>query len=572
MQKILRVLIIIAMLITAYLLVLAWQKDYANAPAPSADAVTPSVSTSTGSDIPTSTGVSDSDIPVATVSDQPNTQGVSEMSQAQSGELIDVTTDRYHVKIDPQGGNVVYAALRDYDATLDSEQPFVLLENSSERVYIAQSGLIDTNNNGDGIDKPQSPANYSYQSSSYSMQDGQETLEVPLVYRQDGLRVTKTFTFTRGKYPISVNYNVNNTTGKDWNGTLFAQLKRDSSKDPGMGGKGALSMATYLGGAWGTPDDEYNKLKFKNFNDDELNASSNNGWVGIVQHYFVSAWTPENFTGKFFSRETANGDYIIGMLSQPIMVPADKQANVTATLYAGPKVQKELGGFAPGFEKTVDYGWAWPISKFLFLILSTIHSVVGNWGWAIIGLTLSVKLALMWISHKSYYSMAKMRALAPRLAALKEEHGDDRMKMSQEMMAIYKEEKVNPMAGCLPILLQMPIFLGLYYMLVESVELRHAPWILWIQDLSSMDPWFILPILMGASMFAQQSFSPQPTDPMQAKVMKFLPIIFTLFMLFFPAGLVLYWTVNNLFTMGQQFLVNKQVEKEQREKAANMAS
>ncbi|WP_019672118.1 membrane protein insertase YidC [Psychrobacter lutiphocae] len=572
MQKILRVLIIIAMLITAYLLVLAWQKDYANAPAPSADAVTPSVSTTTGSDIPTSSGVSDSDIPVSSVTDIPGTPQVGETTEVASDQLINVTTDRYQVKIDPQGGNLVYAALRDYNATLDSENPFVLLENSAQRVYIAQSGLIDFNNNGDGIDKPGNPAKYSYQSSSYDMQPGQDILEVPLVYEQDGLRVTKTFVFTRGKYPINVNYNINNTTDKDWNGTLFAQLKRDSSKDPGMDGKGALSMATYLGGAWGVPNDEYNKLKFKNFNDGELTANSSKGWVGIVQHYFVSAWTPGNFTGKFFSRETANGDYIIGMLSQPLAVPVNKQINVNATLYAGPKVQEQLKGFAPGFEKTVDYGWAWPISKFLFLILSTIHSVVGNWGWAIIGLTLSVKLALMWISHKSYYSMAKMRALAPRLAALKEEHGDDRMKMSQEMMAIYKEEKVNPMAGCLPILLQMPIFLGLYYMLVESVELRHAPWILWIQDLSSMDPWFILPILMGASMFAQQSFSPQPTDPMQAKVMKFLPIIFTLFMLFFPAGLVLYWTVNNLFTMGQQYLVNKKVEKEQREKAANAAS
>ena len=568
MQKILRVLIIIAMLITAYLLVLAWQKDYANVPDTSADA-TPSVSTSnTGTDVPTSTGASD--IPAATAStatDIPSSEVGGDTSIAKEGSVIDVTTDLYQIKIDPVGGDVVYAALRDYDATLDSEDPFVLLENSGKRVYVAQSGLIGPN----GIDTSAGRAKYSYQSDSYVLQPGQKTLEVPLTYKQDnGVTVTKTFTFTEGKYPISVNYNINNTSNNAWNGQLFAQLKRDDSKDPGMRDKGALSMATYLGGAWGTPDDDYNKLKFGDFNDGELTANSKDGWVGVVQHYFVSAWTPQNFQGKFFSRESG-GDYFIGMNSEPLVVPANKQKDIAATLYAGPKDQKALIEVAPGLNKTVDYGFLWPISKVLFAILEGIHKFIGNWGWSIIALTVLVKLALMWFSNKSYYSMAKMRAIAPRLQELKEEHGDDRMKMSQEMMAIYKEEQVNPMAGCLPILLQMPIFLALYWVLVESVELRHAPWILWIQDLSAMDPWFILPILMGASMFAQQMFSPQPTDPMQAKVMKFLPIIFTLFMMFFPAGLVLYWTVNNLFTMGQQYLVNKRVEREQREKAARKA-
>ena len=348
-----------------------------------------------------------------------------------------------------------------------------------------------------------------------------------------------------------------------WQGQLFAQLKRDDSKDPGMSGKGALSMATYLGGAWGTPDDPYNKLKFGKFNDGSLTTTSDKGWVGIVQHYFVSAWTPENFTGKFFSRESGN-DYFIGFNSQPVNVAPNKQATLSATLYAGPKVQSELKDVAVGLNKTVDYGLLWPISKVLFAILDGIHKIIGNWGWSIILLTVLVKIALLWFSNKSYYSMAKMRAIAPRLAALKEEHGDDRMKMSQEMMGIYKEEKVNPMAGCLPILMQMPIFLALYWVLVESIELRHAPWILWIQDLSAMDPWFILPLLMGASMFVQQQLNPQPTDPMQAKVMKFLPIIFTAFMLFFPAGLVLYWTVNNLFSMTHQYFVNKKVEEEQK--------
>ena len=552
MQKIFRVMIIIAMLITAYLLILAWRDDYADEPA--VDTVS-QAATSVGADIPSTSGAA-GDIPVQTL---PTDTSVPVATPSKDAGLITVMTDRYDIKINPEGGDIVYAALKQYDATLDSETPFVLLENNSNRVYIAQSGLIGK----DGIDTAEGRATYSHSANSYTMTDGQQTLSVPLTYQKDGVTITKTFTFTNDKYPIDVSYQIQNASAQPWQGQLFAQLKRDSSKDPGMSDKGALSMATYLGGAWGTPDDPYNKLKFGKFNDSELTTTSDEGWVGIVQHYFVSAWTPENFTGKFFSRETGD-DYFIGFNSQPVNVAANKQVTLSATLYAGPKVQAELKDVAVGLNKTVDYGLLWPISKILFAILDGIHNIIGNWGWSIIMLTVLVKFALMWFSNKSYYSMAKMRAIAPRLAALKEEHGDDKMKMSQEMMGIYKEEKVNPMAGCLPILMQMPIFLALYWVLVESVELRHAPWILWIQDLSAMDPWFILPLLMGASMFIQQQLNPQPTDPMQAKVMKFLPIIFTAFMLFFPAGLVLYWTVNNLFSMSHQYIVNKKVQEEQK--------
>ena len=557
MQKIFRVMIIIAMLITAYLLILAWRDDYADAPA--VDTV-PETATSVGADIPSTSGAA-GDIPVQTLPVDKGTvdNGTVTATPAVNAGLITVTTDRYDIKINPEGGDIVYAALKQYDATLDSDKPFVLLENNSNRVYVAQSGLIGKN----GIDTAEGRAKYSHTANNYVMEKGQQTLSVPLTYKKDGVTVTKTFTFTQDKYPIDISYQIQNASAAAWQGQMFAQLKRDDSKDPGMSDKGALSMATYLGGAWGTPDDPYNKLKFGKFNDGELLTTSDKGWVGIVQHYFVSAWTPENFTGKFFSRETGD-DYFIGFNSQPVNVGPNKQVTLNATLYAGPKVQSELKDVAVGLNQTVDYGLLWPISKILFAILDGIHKVIGNWGWSIILLTILVKFALMWFSNKSYYSMAKMRAIAPRLAALKEEHGDDRMKMSQEMMGIYKEEKVNPMAGCLPILMQMPIFLALYWVLVESVELRHAPWILWIQDLSAMDPWFILPLLMGASMFIQQQLNPQPADPMQAKVMKFLPIIFTAFMLFFPAGLVLYWTVNNLFSMTHQYIVNKKVEEEQK--------
>ncbi|WP_227428889.1 membrane protein insertase YidC [Psychrobacter sp. I-STPA6b] len=564
MQKILRLLIIIAMLITAYLLILAWQKDYP----PGADSTSvvdaPSAQVSTSTDIP-SASVADGDVPTTSTA---STVPAGNQAPASATGLISVTTDYYDIKINPVGGDIVYAALRPYSATLGSKERFVLFENTAQRVYVAQSGLIGQ----DGVDTNSERAKYQYQSNQYVMQPNQETLTVPLTLTKDGVTITKSFTFTKGKYPIDVSYTIDNETGKTWQGQLYTQIKRDGSKDPGMADKGALSMATYLGGAWGTPDDDYNKLKFKDFNDGELKSvSSDAGWVGVVQHYFVSAWTPKNFTGHFFSNEVS-GNYFIGMKSQPISIAPKSQETISAVLYAGPKIQADLKGVAEGLNKTVDYGYLWPISKVLFALLEGIHKVIGNWGWSIIVLTILVKIALMWFSNKSYYSMAKMRALAPRLQALKDEYGDDRMRMSQEMMALYKEEKVNPMAGCLPILLQMPIFLALYWVLVESVELRHAPWILWIHDLSAMDPYFILPIFMGVTMFAQQMLNPQPTDPMQAKVMKFLPIIFTIFMLFFPAGLVLYWIVNNLFTIMQQYIVNKKVEKEQKQKEVKILS
>lgn len=559
MQKILRYLIIVAMLITSYLLILAWQKDYGNVNA-NAPAATMANSQTNHADVPNGAMTSvNGDVPVATAA-----QGaLPASSQTQASQLISVQTDKYDIRINPIGGDVVYAALREQDATLDNDHPFVLLQNDANRVYVAQSGLIGRN----GIDDANGRAAYSAPANQFVMQPNQDKLSVPLTYQKDGVTVTKTFTFTKGQYPIDVSYNINNTSKQPWQGQLYAQLKRDGSKDPGLADKGAISMATYLGGAWGTPDSQYNKLKFGDFNDTKLNVSTDKGWVAMVQHYFVSAWVPKGYTANFYSRET-DKEHIIGFTSNAVEVAPNKQVTLNSTLYAGPKEPAKLGAVAEGLDKTVDYGILWPISKVIFWMLQAIHNIVQNWGWSIILLTIVIKLLLMPIANKSYYSMAKIRMVAPRLQALKDEFGDDRMRMSQEMMKIYKEEKVNPMAGCLPVLLQMPIFLALYWVLVESVQLRHAPWIGWIHDLSSMDPYFILPLLMGAAMFFQQHLNPQPTDPMQAKVMKFMPIIFTVFMLFFPAGLVLYWTVNNLFSMAQQYIINKKVEAEQKRKDA----
>lgn len=540
MLKIFRALLMVGMLITTYLLVIAWRDD--NARAPVAVAPTPIAGLSaTGVPLPAAA------LPTPTVS-------------VSSADVVSVHTPRYDIKIDLNGGDVVYAALINHSAALDSREPFVLLENQA-RTYVAQTGILGVG--GAKFDTDTARTKYHAAKRNYTWADAQNgILSVPLRVQENGVYITKTYQFS-ADYPIKLSTNIINQGQDAWTGQIFAQLKRDNSKDPSLADKGMMGLATYLGGAWGTPSSPYQKFKFGNFAKDPLVGGQKDGWVGIIQHYFVSAWSP-SYTPNFYTRKiNADGEQnIIGYTSPTIRVDAGKQITLTDTLYAGPKIQSQMAKVATGLEQSVDYGFLWPISKFLFALLENIHKVVGNWGWSIIILTLVVKTALLWFSTKSYASMAKMRIIAPKLAALKEKYGDDRMAMSQAMMQIYKDEKVNPMAGCLPIFLQMPIFLALYWVLVESIELRHAPWILWIKDLSAMDPWFVLPIIMGATMFLQQMFSPQPTDPMQAKIMRYLPIVFALFMLFFPAGLVLYWTVNNIFSMAHQHIVNRHVDKQ----------
>ncbi len=578
MQQWARIAILGAMFVVAYLLILAWQKDYGNAetqPQQQAAVVSHEVS----ADLPNGqTATAASDVPQANISAQ-QTQ-TTDATAPVSQQLISVQTDLYHLWINPKGGDIVRVELLNHDKNKDSDAPFVMLESNDKRTYVAQSGLI-------GLNGPDSSRNgrpnYEVEKLSYSLEDAKavqnqdgeavKVLNVPMVYKTaDGVEIIKTFSFKQGEYPIVVNHKVVNRSGQNWQGQMFGQIKRDNSDDPGKSDQGIFTLGTFLGGAWGTPDEHYNKLKFDNFTEEKLNVEATGGWVAVVQHYFVSAWVPGNlkltqangqpYSAKLESRKSGDNMNIIGFTSPTINVPAGTVAEVDATFYSGPKIQSELKDLATGLNQTVDYGWLWPIAKLLFVGLEFFHGLVGNWGWAIILLTILVKLILWPLSSKSYRSMAKMRVIAPEMQRMKEEFGEDRMRFSQEMMALYKREQVNPLAGCLPLLLQMPIFLALYWVLMESVELRHAPWLLWIQDLSAMDPWFILPLIMGATMYIQQMLNPQPTDPMQAKVFRIMPVIFTVFLLFFPAGLVLYWIVNNLITILQQGLINKSVEKD----------
>ena len=576
MQQWARIAILGAMFVVAYLLILAWQKDYGNAET-QPQQETAVVSQEVSADLPNAqTATAASDVPQANVPAQQATDATAPVSQ----QLISVQTDLYHLWINPKGGDIVRVELLNHDKNKDSDEPFVMLESDAKRTYVAQSGLI-------GLNGPDSSRNgrpsYELEKTAYTLADAKavknkdgenvKVLSVPMVFKTaDGVEIIKTFNFTEGEYPVVVNHKVINRSGQAWQGQMFGQIKRDNSEDPGKSDQGIFTLGTFLGGAWGTPDEHYNKLKFDNFVEEKLSTEAKGGWVAMVQHYFVSAWVPGNlkltqgngeaYTAKLESRKSTDNMNIIGFTSPTFNVPAGTVAEIDATFYSGPKIQSELKDLATGLNQTVDYGWLWPIAKLLFVGLEFFHGLVGNWGWAIILLTILVKLILWPLSSKSYRSMAKMRVIAPEMQRMKEEFGEDRMRFSQEMMALYKREQVNPLAGCLPLLLQMPIFLALYWVLMESVELRHAPWMLWIQDLSSMDPWFILPLIMGATMYIQQMLNPQPTDPMQAKVFKIMPVIFTVFLLFFPAGLVLYWIVNNLITILQQTLINKSVAKD----------
>jgi YidC/Oxa1 family membrane protein insertase len=575
MQQWARYAILGAMFVVTYLLILAWQKDYGSEATPAQQPQSAAVvSAEVSADLPSGqTATVATDVPQANIPAQQTTDATAPVSQ----QLISVQTDLYHLWINPKGGDVVRLELLNHDKNKDSDDSFVMLESDKQRTYVAQSGLIGQN--GPDSSRAGRPV-YEVEKMNYTLADAksvqgqdQQVLTVPMVYKTaDGVEIIKTFTFKKGEYPIVVSHKVVNRSAQVWQGQMFGQLKRDNSADPGQSDQGIFTLGTFLGGAWGTPDEQYNKLKFDNFVEEKLSTEAKGGWIAVVQHYFVSAWVPgqlkltqadgEAYSAKLESRKSADETNIISFTSPVFTVPVGTVAEVDATLYSGPKIQSELKDLAAGLNQTVDYGWLWPVAKLLFIGLEFFHGLVGNWGWAIILLTILVKLILWPLSSKSYRSMAKMRVIAPEMQRMKEEFGEDRMRFSQEMMALYKREQVNPLSGCLPLLLQMPIFLALYWVLMESVELRHAPWLLWIQDLSAMDPWFILPLLMGLTMYIQQSLNPQPTDPMQAKVFKIMPVIFTVFLLFFPAGLVLYWIVNNLITILQQGLINKSVEKD----------
>ncbi|WP_028767779.1 membrane protein insertase YidC [Shewanella fidelis] len=536
-----RNILLIGLLFVSFLLWQQWQADKAPQP----------VAAQTQSSIPAST-VAD-----AHSSDVPDADSVVPETVTASKELITVYTDQLEIKIDPVGGDIVYSALLAHKLEENGDDPFVLLEQTNDIYYIAQSGLIGR----DGIDSTvNGRAHFDSASREYKLADGQDTLTVPLTYVSDkGVTYTKVFVFTRGKYNIAVDYQINNTSDVQLQVQMYGQIKHSIKES-----ESSMMMPTYRGAAFSTTDTRYEKYTFDDMADKNLDKSTLGGWVAMLQHYFVSAWVPPaDDKNIIFSSISAGGLANIGFRGALYNIAPGSEQSIKAEFYVGPKDQKALSALSDSLNLVVDYGFLWWLAVPIYKLLMFFQSIVGNWGIAIILITLTVRGLLYPLTKAQYTSMAKMRNLQPKLAELKDRFGDDRQKMGQAMMELYKKEKVNPMGGCLPILLQMPIFIALYWVLLESVELRHAPFMLWITDLSVQDPYYVLPILMGISMFIMQKMQPMaPTmDPMQVKMMQWMPVIFTVFFLWFPAGLVLYWLVGNLVAITQQKIIYAGLEK-----------
>lgn len=472
-------------------------------------------------------------------------------------QLVSVATDNLEIKIDTYGGDIVKAALRKHKVKLNGDEPFILLNRSESHTYIAQSGLVGANGTATGKQR----AIYSVNQTNFTLAEGSDSLVVDLVHQQDQATITKRFTFTRNSYVVDVEFLIDNQSAQPWQANLFAQIKRDSYKPAANLGPG---IKPFVGAAITTDETNYDKFSFDDLDEESVKVKKQGGWVALVQHYFLSAWVPSQDTTNNYSLRKLSGQdiYLMGFTSQRTTVAANDRGSIAAKFYVGPKNIRVLESLAPHLDLTIDYGFLWFIAKPLFYALDWFHSLAGNWGVAIILLTMAIKLVFFYPSALSYRSMAKMRKVQPLMLDLKERFGDDRQKMSMEMMKLYKREKVNPVSGCLPMLMQMPVFIALYWMIMESVELRHSPFIFWIQDLSVKDQFFILPLVMGAAMWFQQRLNPAPPDPMQAKVMQMMPFVFTAMFLFFPAGLVLYWVVNQTLSITQQWVITRQIENE----------
>ena len=469
-----------------------------------------------------------------------------------SGQRISVVTDLYKADIETTGGDLRRLELLKHRAADNDKTNFVLLDDAANPMtYVAQTGLI-------GADLPTHKAVFTTSATSYQMQPDQDSLEVRLNWLSNGVSVDKIYTFHRNRYAIDVTYEVKNGSASAITPAVYYQIVHDN-----LSNQGSKLMPTFTGGAYYSEATKFKKLKFADMDKEALKLSSNDGWVGLLQHYFVSAWIPKDgLVRDFYSKKINEHMYTIGSKSALATIAPGATLVVPARLFSGPQTKVDLISTAPGLEYTVDYGWLTVVATPLFWMLSKIHALVSNWGVAIILLTVLIKAAFFRLSASSYRSMAQMRELAPRLEAMKAKFGDDRQKMQAAMMELYKKEKINPMGGCLPILVQIPVFISLYWMLLGSVELRHAPFFGWIQDLSAIDPFYILPILMGATMIIQTRLNPKPADPLQAKVMTWMPVVFSVFFFFFPAGLVLYWLVNNVLSITQQWYINKMIHAE----------
>jgi len=480
----------------------------------------------------------------------------------QQAKRIFVETDVLRLEIDSKGGDIRVVDLIKYPKTSkDDKEAFRLMSDDNKDLYIAQSGFAGkSKTEGTVVAAPNHNSIYKVEKTEYKLADGKDALKVDLYWKSpENVLFVKSYELKRGSYQINVSHSIQNNSNKTWRGNLYQQLQRLDYEDENQ----SSFIYTYTGGVIYSPEDKYQKIDFSDMADEDLNRDIKDGWAAIIQHYFLAAWIPPvGSQQSYYTRDLNQSRYVIGMkASNEVQVAKGSTQTLNNILFVGPKIQEELEKIAPGLELTVDYGVLTFIAKPIFWLMTHIHNIVGNWGWTIILLTLLIKLVFYKLSEASYKSMANMRKVQPRLAAMKERFGSDRQKMNQAMMKMYKEEKINPLGGCLPILVQIPVFISLYWVLLESVELRQAEWMFWFTDLSAKDPYFVLPLLMGITMYIQQKLNPPPMDPMQAKIMQALPFVFTIFFAFFPAGLVLYWVVNNALSIAQQWYITKIVIK-----------
>jgi len=550
----LRFLLLFALAVVLLLIYQAWMQDYGLPPAPS-EAIRQAVTT----EAPPA-AVSDGPPEISEVPDVPRPSAVAASApsvQPATEDPIRVETDRLRLEISRRGGTIISAWLKDYAVTAEATAAkFRLLKPSPPNMFIAQSGLL-------GGEKGQLPTHqaifFSGAQDSFVLEPDANELMVELAWTHpSGVRVEKRYRFQRGSYLIRLRQTLTNDTGSPLEVRSYQQLQRTDLVDPDA----SQFIYTYTGGVYYSPEDKYTKESFDDMRDSKLERVVSEGWIAMIQHYFVSAWiAPSGALETFYTNVLDDSRYIIGKYSEPVTLLQGSSHSFENSLFVGPKLQDTLASIAPGLELAVDYGWLTILAQPIYWLLSKIHGIVGNWGWAIILLTILIKAVFYKFSETSYKSMANIRKVTPRMQALKDRYGDDKQRLNQAMMDLYKKEKINPLGGCLPTLVQIPVFIALYWVLLESVELRHAPFALWINNLSDPDPYFVLPLIMGVSMFIQQKLNPAPPDPIQAKVMMSLPFVFTVFFAFFPAGLVLYWVVNNILSIAQQWHVTRAIEK-----------
>jgi YidC/Oxa1 family membrane protein insertase len=566
----LRPMLLMGLAVLAYLMWVEWQKDYGVQPQAQPATQVTSDSSSAINALDDASIPAPQDLSVPSVGDLPSPDASATAMEPDTGaeavmrgdtELLTVKTDVLDVGIDLVGGTVVSARLLNYPVNIEvSEIKVNLFNMDGPEMFIAQSGLLSRTS------APNHTSNYSTDVMRYTLGQNAEEIRVPLTWDDgNGIRVTKTFIFKRGEYQITVRHTLSNQTGQSWSGNRYDQLQRSILTDKDDGGFTNPGRYSFFGIGFYSPDEKFEKVDFEDIASEPYKRSFSGGWLGMIQHYFFAAWIPSATEINTYSTQifSPNGfpRYIARAVSPVVNVAAGASHQFESRLYVGPKLQDDIEDVASGLGHTVNYGIFTVFSKPLFWLLSNIHKVVGNWGWAIVLLTVLIKLLFFKLTEAQYRSMARMRKLQPRIEQLKERYGDDRQRMSQAMMEMYKTEKVNPLGGCLPILIQIPIFIALYWVLLESVELRQAPFILWIDNLTARDPYFVLPVLNAVFMMLTQRLTPTAgMDPLQRKIMQFMPVGFSIMFAFFPAGLVLYWATNAGLSLAQQWYITRKIE------------